>query len=89
MPLRNSRWIWWHLPDPIAWRKECRITIRQIAWQKGLAETEDDWSCATFWYEPVSSEKLPDVKARTPVQFNRRANGSRPLWPARSPLARG
>ncbi len=58
----------WHLPDPIAWQKECRITIQQIAWQKGLAETQDDWSCSTFWYEPVPSEALPampDVQART------------------------
>jgi hypothetical protein len=34
----------------------------------GLAETQDDWSCATFWYEPVPSAALPtlpDVKART------------------------
>ena len=49
----------WHLPDPIAWQKEARITIQQIAWQKGLAETQDDWSTATFWYEPVPSAPLP------------------------------
>jgi hypothetical protein len=58
----------WHLPDPIAWQQEARITIQQIAWKNGLAETEDDWSCATFWYEPVPSAKLPDMpdaKART------------------------
>ncbi|RMF99044.1 MAG: DUF2961 domain-containing protein [Planctomycetota bacterium] len=58
----------WHLPDPIAWQKEARITIQQIAWEKGLTETSDDWSCATFWYEPTPSAPLPpfpDVKART------------------------
>ncbi|HEY5911508.1 MAG TPA: glycoside hydrolase family 172 protein [Verrucomicrobiae bacterium] len=58
----------WHLPDPIAWHRECRITIQQIAWSEGLAETEDDWSCATFWYEPAPSAALPampDVAART------------------------
>ena len=58
----------WHLPDPVAWRKQCRITIQQIAWKGGLAETQDDWSSATFWYEPVPSAplpRLPDVKART------------------------
>lgn len=58
----------WHLPDPLAWRKEARITIQQIAWSKGLAETEDDWSTATFWYEPVPSAQLPpfpDKEART------------------------
>jgi hypothetical protein len=58
----------WHLPDPIAWRDHCRITIQQIAWKDGLAETQDDWSCASFWYEPIPSAKLPampDLKART------------------------
>lgn len=58
----------WHLPDPISWRKECRITIQQIAWKDGLAETSDDWSCATFWYEPIPSEPLPafpSLAART------------------------
>lgn len=58
----------WHLPDPIAWQKEARITIQQIAYKNGLEETQDDWSCATFWYEPVPSAPLPpmpDVKART------------------------
>jgi hypothetical protein len=51
----------WHLPDPIYWQRECRITIQQIAWKDGLAETEDDWSTATFWYEPVPSEPLPPM----------------------------
>jgi hypothetical protein len=60
----------WHLPDPIAWQKQCRITIQQIGnvSGKGNVETEDDWSCATFWYEPVPSAPLPpmpDLKART------------------------
>ncbi|MFO1501000.1 MAG: glycoside hydrolase family 172 protein [Verrucomicrobiota bacterium] len=58
----------WHLLDPFAWRKQCRITIQQIAWKDGLAETQDDWSCATFWYEPVPSAPLPlipDLKSRT------------------------
>jgi hypothetical protein len=58
----------WHLPDPVAWRREARITIQQIAWKGGLAETSDDWSCASFWYEPTPSATLPempDVQART------------------------
>lgn len=58
----------WHLPDPIYWKKEARITIQQIAWKDGLAEVSDDWSTATFWYEPVPSAPLPampNVQART------------------------
>ena len=66
----------WHLPDPIYWKKECRITIQQIGWSKeksgtpnsGLYERQDDWSCATFWYESVPSAPLaplPGLATRT------------------------
>jgi hypothetical protein len=58
----------WHLPDPVYWEKECRITIQQIGWKDGLYERQDDWSCATFWYEPVPSgplPALPSLEART------------------------
>jgi hypothetical protein len=59
----------WHLLDPIVWRQEVRITMQQIAYKnETLAETHDDWSCGTFWYEPVPSAQLPDmpnVKTRT------------------------
>jgi len=57
----------WHLLDPIYWKSDCRITIQQIGWKKGLYERQDDWSVATFWYEPVPSAPLPplpDVAAR-------------------------
>jgi hypothetical protein len=57
----------WHLPDPIFWEKECRIIVQQIGWKNGLYERQDDWSCASFWYEPVPGARLPvlpDFKAR-------------------------
>jgi len=57
----------WHLPDPIYWKEECRITIQQIGYSvkqreeigEPLYERQDDWSSATFWYEAVPSDKLP------------------------------
>ena len=60
----------WYLPDPIYWHKEGRITIQQIGYKKGfgLVNRSDDWSCATFWYEPIPSAPLPpmpDLAART------------------------
>jgi len=60
----------WHLTDPIYWQQECRVTIQQIGHSRdkgGLYEREDDWCCATFWYEPVPSASLPvmpDVNER-------------------------
>lgn len=58
----------WHLPDPIYWNEECRITIQQIGWSQkhreetgsALYEREDDWSSATFWYETTPSAALPE-----------------------------
>lgn len=53
----------WHILDPIYWEKDCRVTIQQMGYtrlvENGFFEREDDWSCATFWYEPVPSEPLP------------------------------
>ena len=49
----------WRLADPIAWKREARITIQQIAYKDGLHETKDDWSGATFWHEPVPGAPLP------------------------------
>lgn len=65
----------WHLQDPVYWKKECRITIQQIGYDgeqrkknlPALYERQDDWCCATFWYEPVPSARLPempDLKSR-------------------------
>ncbi len=67
----------WHMTDPVYWYEDIRVTMQQIG-HKGAAKTlaeyksqlferQDDWSAATFWYEPVPSAPLPpmpDVKAR-------------------------
>jgi len=60
----------WHLPDPIVWKKDARITIQQIGWKDkaGLFERQDDWCAAAFWYEAVPSAPVPaapGVAART------------------------
>lgn len=50
----------WHLPDPVYWKKDIRVTIQQLGIEKGiLFERQDDWCCSSFWYEPVSSAPLP------------------------------
>jgi hypothetical protein len=53
----------WHLPDPVYWQTECRITIQQMGWSRGtgIYERQDDWSTATFWYEAIPSEQLPPL----------------------------
>jgi len=60
----------WHLPDPVFWEKEVRITIQQIGWRDGLYERQDDWSAATFWYESVPSAPLPPFPSRDELTAN-------------------
>ena len=68
----------WHLPDPIYFNEEIRVTMQQIAhkgsspsieaYLRNLREVEDDWCAATFWYEGIPSAPLPKfqgVKERT------------------------
>lgn len=49
----------WHLLDPIYWKKDIRIVMQQIGCC--YYETVDDWSTATFWYEPIPSAPLPKI----------------------------
>ncbi len=61
----------WHLPDPIYWKKDCRLTIQQMGVAKPppghkgpppwYADRADDWSAAAFWYEPIPSAPLPPL----------------------------
>jgi hypothetical protein len=64
----------WHLPDPVYWKEDIRVTIQQIGhlgtsfnmdeYMNQLYERQDDWSAATFWYEPVPSAPLPALPNR-------------------------
>lgn len=57
----------WHLVDPIVWRTQARITMQQIGCcrplpaETHLFERRDDWSAASFWYEPIPSAALPPI----------------------------
>ena len=61
----------WHLPDPVYWKKDCRITIQQLGFIKAppdhqgppiFKDRNDDWSAAAFWYEPTPSAPLPPLQ---------------------------
>ncbi|MFZ5670856.1 MAG: glycoside hydrolase family 172 protein [Pseudomonadota bacterium] len=69
----------WHVPDPVVWARDIRVTIQQLGLAPGptptsiddykarLVERADDWSAAAFWYEPAPSAPLaplPDLPAR-------------------------
>lgn len=62
----------WHLPDPIYWQTDIRVTVQQIGhtpnnatsideYKQELFEREDDWCATTFWYETTPSRPLPTI----------------------------
>ena len=73
----------WHLADPIAWQRQCRITIQQIAYtKKGLVETQDDWSMRNIQVRAGAQRrccrKCPTLRPGPPTfGWNRRRNNDR------------
>ncbi len=56
----------WHIPDPIRFEKNLRVTIQALGWQKNfkyLQETDDIASVA-FWYQLEPHKKLAPLPAR-------------------------
>ncbi|MFA5292324.1 MAG: glycoside hydrolase family 172 protein [Phycisphaerae bacterium] len=55
----------WHLPDPIYWKKDIRVTLQQIGAGDveggGYYNKQEDVSVSAFWYEPVPSGSLPKM----------------------------
>ncbi|GAB6858710.1 glycoside hydrolase family 172 protein [Microbacterium xylanilyticum] len=60
----------WHLPDPVFFQSDLRVTLQQIGtWQHGLFERCDDISTTAYWYQSTVAERfaaLPSAAARTP-----------------------
>ncbi len=59
----------WHIPDPICFEKDLRVTIQALGWGKDgkYKKLHDDIASVAYWYqtEPHAPfPKLPDVAAR-------------------------
>jgi hypothetical protein len=53
----------WHLPDPVNFHKQIKVTIQNIGWQRGLAETHNDTLSMQFAYLQAAEVK-PARKAK-------------------------
>ena len=60
----------WHLPDPIFFESDLRVTVQQIGvWDKGLFERTDDVFSVAYWYQTgprPEAPAFPDAAARVP-----------------------
>ncbi|MBA8992044.1 hypothetical protein FHW23_003331 [Curtobacterium pusillum] len=54
----------WHLPDPIWFEQDLRVTVQQIGtWSHGLFERSDDISTVAYWYQTEPHTPFPVIPA--------------------------
>ncbi|MGL1890828.1 MAG: DUF2961 domain-containing protein [Spirochaetaceae bacterium] len=53
----------WHLPDPIHFKKNLKITIQALGWRKNRKhlQLQDDISSVAFWYQTLPSRQFPKL----------------------------
>ncbi|WP_130859000.1 glycoside hydrolase family 172 protein [Gracilibacillus phocaeensis] len=60
----------WHIPDPIRFEEELKVTIQQIGvYKNGLFERQDDLCSVAYWYQTIPHQPfppLPSVQERWP-----------------------
>lgn len=55
----------WHLPDPILFLKDIRVTIQQIGVSHGgLFERQDDVASVAYWYQTEPHQAFPQLMER-------------------------
>ena len=55
----------WHVPDPIRFRQDLRVTIQALGWRSALEEKrrylplQDDIASTAFWYQAEPHAPFP------------------------------
>jgi hypothetical protein len=53
----------WHIPDPIRFEKDLKVTIQALGWQSGgrYLPLEDDIASVAYWYQTEPHAKFPPL----------------------------
>ena len=62
----------WHVPDPIRFEHDLRVTIQALGWRSGprYLPLQDDLASVAFWYQTLPSARLPDLPDRDRLEVN-------------------
>jgi hypothetical protein len=60
----------WHIPDPIRFEKDLRVTIQALGWQKGgrYLPLQDDIASVAWWYQSEPHAKFPPLPPREALE---------------------
>ncbi|WP_291607708.1 glycoside hydrolase family 172 protein [Bradyrhizobium sp.] len=56
----------WHIPDPVRFQKDLRVTMQALGWRSGPSEPKylplrDDVASVAFWYQTLPAAPFPEL----------------------------
>ena len=61
----------WHIPDPIRFSADLRVTIQALGWRAGgrYLPLQDDIASVAFWYQTLPAAPFPTLPARDALEI--------------------
>lgn len=61
----------WHIPDPIRFEKDLRVTIQALGWMSGgrYQPLQDDIASVAFWYQTEPHAKFPPLPSKDELEL--------------------
>jgi hypothetical protein len=62
----------WHIPDPIRFEKDLKVTIQALGWQSGgrYLPLQDDIASVAFWYQKEPHQKFPALPTKDELEHH-------------------
>jgi len=61
----------WHIPDPIRFEKDLKVTIQALGWMSGgrYQPLRDDIASVAFWYQTEPHKKFPALPSKDDLEI--------------------
>lgn len=60
----------WHIPDPIRFQKDLKVTIQSLGWgRNGYHQRMDDLSSVAFWYQTLPTQPFPSFPSADALEI--------------------
>lgn len=62
----------WHVPDPIRFEQDLRVTIQALGWRSGgrYLPLKDDIASVAFWYQTEPHAPFPKLPSKDELEIN-------------------
>ena len=62
----------WHIPDPVRFQHNLKVTIQALGWQPGgrYLPLDDDVASVAFWYQQEPHKKFPQLPSRDELEWH-------------------